>query len=111
VAMNRPSLEKFEAKMQPGGTVLINRTLIEIPHTRQDIQAIYAEITGRASELGSPRLANVVALGALVARVPIVGKDAAIEALKKELSGKKAALLDLNVKALAAGIEDVLQPA
>ena len=111
VAMNRPSLEKFEAKMQPGGTLLVNRTLIEIPHTRQDIQAIYSEITGRASELGNPRLANVVALGALVARVPIVGKDAAIEALKKELSGKKAALLDLNLKALAAGMEDVLQPA
>ena len=37
VAMNRPSLEKFEPKMQPGGLLLINKTLIEIPHTRTDI--------------------------------------------------------------------------
>jgi len=111
VAMNRPSLEKFEAKMQPGGFLLINRTLIEIPHTRTDIDAAYAQITGRASDLGNPRLANVVALGALIARVPVVGKAAAIEALKKELSGKKAALLALNLEALTAGMEDVLQPA
>ena len=38
VAMNRPSLEKFESKMQPGGHLLINKTLIEIPHTRTDIK-------------------------------------------------------------------------
>jgi 2-oxoglutarate ferredoxin oxidoreductase subunit gamma len=111
VAMNRPSLEKFEAKVQPGGFVLINRTLIEIPHSRQDIDAAYVEITGIASHLGNPKLANIVALGALIGRVPIVGKDAVVEGLRKELSGKKAALLDLNITALAAGQEAALQPA
>jgi 2-oxoglutarate ferredoxin oxidoreductase subunit gamma len=111
VAMNRPSLEKFEAKMQPGGFLLVNKTLIEIPHTRTDIDAAYVEITGLASELGNPRLANIVALGALIGRLPIVTSDSVIAGLKKELSGKKAALLDLNVKALAAGQEAALQPA
>ena len=111
VAMNRPSLEKFESKMQPGGFLLINRTLIEIPHTRQDIDVSYVEITGLAGELGNPRLANIVALGALIGRLPIVGRDAVLGALKKELSGKKAALLDLNVKALDAGAQAVVQPA
>jgi 2-oxoglutarate ferredoxin oxidoreductase subunit gamma len=111
VAMNRPSLEKFEPKMQPGGFLLINRTLIEIPHTRADVDVAYVDITGLAGEVGNPRLANIVALGALIARVPIVGRDAVIEGLKKELSGKKAALLDLNLKALAAGQEAALLPA
>jgi 2-oxoglutarate ferredoxin oxidoreductase subunit gamma len=111
VAMNRPSLEKFEPKVQPGGFVLINKTLIEIPHTRRDIDVAYVEITGLAGELGNPRLANVVALGALIGRLPIVGRDAVVEGLKKELSGKKAVLLDLNIKALAAGQEAALQPA
>jgi 2-oxoglutarate ferredoxin oxidoreductase subunit gamma len=103
VTMNRPSLEKFEPKMAKGGFLLINRTLIEISHTRQDIDVVYADITGMASKLGNPRLANVVALGALISKVPVVTKDAAITALKKELSGKKAALLDLNIQALEAG--------
>jgi len=105
VAMNRPSLEKFEPKMAPGGFLLVNRTLIEIDHTRTDIEAAYVEITGLAGSVGNPRLANIVALGALIARVPIVGRDTAVAALKKELSGKKAALLDLNLEALDAGAQ------
>jgi 2-oxoglutarate ferredoxin oxidoreductase subunit gamma len=107
VAMNRPSLEKFEPRMQAGGHLLINKTLIEIPHTRQDIEVAYVEITGLASELGNPRLANIVALGGLIGRIGLVGRDAVVEALRKELSGKKAALLDLNLKALDAGMQAV----
>jgi 2-oxoglutarate ferredoxin oxidoreductase subunit gamma len=111
VAMNRPSLEKFESKMQPKGFLLINRTLIEIPHTRQDIEAVYLEITGLAGKVGNPRLANIVALGGLISRVPIISKESVIEALKMELSGKKAALLQLNLQALDAGEKAALQPA
>jgi len=111
VAMNRPSLEKFESTMQPGGHLLINKTLIEIPHTRQDIDVTYLEITGLAGELGNPRMANIVALGGLIGRVGLVSRDAVIKALKKELSGKKAALLDLNLKALDAGQQAALLPA
>jgi 2-oxoglutarate ferredoxin oxidoreductase subunit gamma len=111
VAMNRPSLEKFEAKMQPGGHLLINKTLIEIPHTRQDVDATYLEITGLAGQLGNPRLANIVALGGLIGRVGLVSRDAVIKALEKELSGKKAALLGLNLKALDAGQQASLLPA
>ena len=108
VAMNRPSLEKFEPRVAAGGFLLVNRTLIEIDHTRTDIEAAYVDITGLAGLVGNPRLANIVALGALIARVPIVGKDTAVAALRKELSGKKAALLDLNLRALDAGAEAAL---
>lgn len=111
VTMNRPSLERFEPRMQPGGFLLVNRTLIEIPHTRSDIRAAYVDITGLASELGNPRLANIVALGALIGQVPIVSRESVVAGLQKELSGKKAALLDLNIKALTAGQEAALLPA
>ena len=107
VAMNRPSLEKYEPKMQVRGHLLINKTLIEIPHQRTDIDVTYAEITGLAGDLGNPRLANVVALGALIGRVGLVGRGAVVEALTKELAGKKAALLELNLKALDAGLQAV----
>ena len=111
VAMNRPSLEKFETKMQPKGLLLVNRTLIEIRHTRDDITAAYLEITGIAAKVGNPRLANIVALGALISLVPIVTRASVVEALRQELSGKKAALLDLNLKALEAGQDAALTPA
>jgi 2-oxoglutarate ferredoxin oxidoreductase subunit gamma len=97
--------------MQAGGHLLINKTLIEIPHTRQDIDVTYLEITGLAGDLGNSRLANVVALGGLIGRLGLVSRDAVIQALEKELSGKKAALLDLNVKALDAGQQAALLPA
>jgi 2-oxoglutarate ferredoxin oxidoreductase subunit gamma len=109
VAMNRPSLEKFESKMHPKGFLLINRTLIEIPHTRQDIEAAYLDITGIAGKVGNPRLANIVALGGLISRLPIVSKTSVVEALRMELAGKKAALLDLNLQALDAGETAALQ--
>jgi 2-oxoglutarate ferredoxin oxidoreductase subunit gamma len=104
VVMNRPSLEKFEPKVVPGGFMLVNRTLIEIPPTRTDIEVASLELTGMAGTLGNPRLANIVALGGLIARVPVVSKAAAIEALQMELKGKKAALLPLNLQALEAGM-------
>ncbi len=103
VTMNRPSLEKFEAKMQPKGFLLVNRTLIEIQHTRTDITAAYLDITGIAAKIGNPRLANIVALGGLISLVPLVTKASAVEALRRELSEKKAALLDLNLQAFEAG--------
>ena len=57
--------------------------------------------------VGNPRLANVVALGALIGRIGLVGRRAVVEALSKELAGKKAALLELNLKALEAGMQAV----
>jgi 2-oxoglutarate ferredoxin oxidoreductase subunit gamma len=75
VAMNRPSLEKFEPKIQPKGFLLINKTLIDVAHTRQDVEVVYLEITGIAAKLGNPRLANIVALGGLIALVPIVSNS------------------------------------
>ena len=109
VAMNRPSLEKFESKVRPGGFVLINKSLIEISHTRTDIEAAYLEVTNLAAQMGNTRLANIVALGGLIARGPVVSKAAAIEALQMELKGKKAALLQLNLQALETGMAGELQ--
>jgi 2-oxoglutarate ferredoxin oxidoreductase subunit gamma len=111
VVMNRPSLEKFEPKMQPNGFLLINSTLIDIRHTRSDVEAAYLDITGIAAQVGNPRLANIVALGGLISRVPMVGKESVIAALTMELSGKKAALLPLNLQALELGQKAALQPA
>jgi 2-oxoglutarate ferredoxin oxidoreductase subunit gamma len=111
VTMNRPSLEKFEPRLQPGGHLFINKTLIEIPHSRQDVSVTYLEMTGIAGELGNPRLANIVALGGLVGRVGLVSREAVVAALNKELSGRKATLLDLNLKALDLGMQAVMQPA
>lgn len=105
IAMNRPSLEKFEPLMESGGTLLYNKTLIEITPKRDDINVIAAEVTKTANELGNVKLSNIVALGSLIAKNPVVKEELVIEALKEILVGKKAKLLDLNLKALKKGKE------
>ena len=59
-----PVAGEIRAEDAAGGHLLINRTLIEIPHTRADIKVAYVDITGMAGDSGNPRLANIVALGA-----------------------------------------------
>ena len=61
VAMNRPSLEKFEVDIKPNGILLYNKTLIEVAPKRTDVQIKAVNVTGIASELGNVKLANVVA--------------------------------------------------
>lgn len=107
VAMNRPSMEKFENDVKPNGVLLYNKTLIEVEPKRKDIKIFPVNVTGIASELGNVKLANVVALGALIKATGLIKKDSAIAALKYELTGKKAALLDINFKALDAGEQAV----
>ena len=103
VAMNRQSLEKFEPLMAEHGFLLFNRTLIEIDPKRDDIKTSQVEVTQIASDLGNVKLANVVALGALIKQTPIVKRETIIQAMKEQLTGKKAALLKPNIRALEAG--------
>lgn len=110
IAMNRPSLEKFESECKPNATFIYNESLIEVKPTRSDIKPIPVRATELADKLGNTKLANIVALGTLVASVPVVTKESVVEALKHTLTGKKAALLDLNLKALEEGMKAVAQP-
>ena len=102
VAMNRPSLEKFAPVVKPSGVVLINTSLIPIEAGRDDVDVIKVPVTNIAKELGNVRAANVVALGAFVARSRIVGFDTLRHCVKEEFASKKD-FLSLNVEALEAG--------
>jgi 2-oxoisovalerate ferredoxin oxidoreductase beta subunit len=66
IAMNRPSLEKFEAEMQPGGVLIYDSSLIDVEPSRDDVKAIAVPATKIADGLGSGRVANVVMVGALM---------------------------------------------
>ena len=105
VAMNRPSLEKFAKMIKPKGVILINSSLISINSGRDDVVELIIPVTDIAKELGEIRAANIVALGAFVARSGIVGFDQIISAVKEEFS-KKEKFIPLNVKALEKGKQE-----
>lgn len=106
VAMNRPSLDKFEAHVKPGGVLVINSSLIDRKAERTDIQVVYCDANRIAESVGNPKGANVAILGALLQKAPVVDDDKMSEAIRIELGERKAKFLPGNMKALQAGKED-----
>ena len=106
VAMNLPSLIKFEDKVKPGGLLVVNKSLIDREVERTDIQVVYCDANRIAEEVGNPKGANVAILGALMAKAPVVSEDKMSEAIRIELGERKAKFLPGNMKAYEAGMTD-----
>ena len=105
VAMNLPSLDKFENKVRPGGVLVINSSIIERKSTRDDITVVYCDAMKIAEDVGNPKGANVAILGALMEKMPIVSVDKMMEAIRIELGERKLRFLEGNKKDLVAGME------
>ena len=105
IAMNLPSLDKFESKVKPGGLLVVNSSLIERKVEREDVQVVYCDATRIAEEVGNPKGANVAILGALLAKENMVDTDKMVEAIRIELGERKLKFLEGNKKALFAGME------
>ncbi|MBQ1889398.1 MAG: 2-oxoacid:acceptor oxidoreductase family protein [Selenomonas sp.] len=103
VAMNRPSLDKFECKVKPGGVLVINSSIIDRKAERDDIKVVYCDAQRIAEDIKNPKGANVAILGSLMAAEPIVSDELMAEAIRIELGERKAKFLPGNMKALEAG--------
>ena len=104
VVMNRPSLIKFEPVVQPGGIAFINSSIVPDKVTRDDIRAIYVPCDAIAKELGNPKVANMVMLGAYVGATEALKVETIEEMIHEMFTGKKAKLVPLNLEALHRGI-------
>lgn len=105
VAMNRPSLEKFQKTVKPSGVIVYNSSLIDIKPERTDIRVIAVPANDIATELGNPKIANMVALGALIQSTGAVSLDDIMVSLKKVLPPHRHNLLPLNEQAIKRGME------
>ncbi len=104
IAMNQPSAVKFQHHIQSGGLFFLNSSLIEAEIVRGDIEIVRVPANKIADEMGGPRAANMVMLGAFTKKSGVVGLDNVLQALKYTLSSKKK-LIDINEKALIRGYE------
>lgn len=102
VAMNLPSLDKFEETIQSGGLLLINSSLIERNSKRTDIKICKVPANEIANDLGNSKVANMVMLGALVAVTGAVSPDSVLHAFGKMFANKPG-LLSINEEALKRG--------
>jgi 2-oxoglutarate ferredoxin oxidoreductase subunit gamma len=104
VAMNLPSLEKFEPDIRSGGLLLINSSLIDRGAERDDLTVIEVPANEMATELGNPRGANMVALGAYLGATDAVSLEE-IENVIRETFAAKPAVIEVNIEALHKGYE------
>ncbi|MBQ9662828.1 MAG: 2-oxoacid:acceptor oxidoreductase family protein [Oscillospiraceae bacterium] len=105
VAMNLPSLDKFESVVKPGGLLVINSSIIERKASRDDIQVVYCDTMKLAEQVNNPKGANVAILGAMLEKNPVVSIDKMVEAIRIELGERKLRFLEGNKNALLAGME------
>ena len=106
VAMNLPSLDKYEDAVVPGGTIFVDSTLIERKVNRTDVTVHYIPATGLANENGMPTLANMIIVGKIMGEMSEFNKESIDKALSKVISARHADMLDFNLKALNLGREN-----
>ena len=108
IALNAPSFERFEEKIKPNGIMIVNSSLVKSKPKRNDITYKYIPITEIAHKSGSEKSANIVSLGAFIKTFPIVKKNSIMSVMKEKLTGKKAQMLESNIKALEEGFSAVV---
>ncbi len=105
IAMNLPSLDKFEPTVKPGGLIVVNSSIIDRKVERDDVKVVYCDANGIAESVKNPKGANVAILGAMMgADTESVSEEKMIEAIKIELGEKKMRFLEGNKAALSAGM-------
>jgi 2-oxoglutarate ferredoxin oxidoreductase subunit gamma len=109
IALNPPSLAKFEPLLAQGGLLIVNATLIEAEPQRTDIEVAAIPCTALARAGGDDRFVSIVALGGLIARRPIIGRETLRQALIDVLGTKRPEMIEANFGAFGSGYEAALE--
>ncbi|MFN2197022.1 MAG: 2-oxoacid:acceptor oxidoreductase family protein [Anaerolineales bacterium] len=108
IALNLPSADKYEPLVAPGGVLIGNQSLINRPFTRDGIVSVLIPANEIAEKIGDRRLTNMVAIGALLALLPVLPLQNVEQALEDHLPERHKRLLPANFEALQAGFDAAL---
>ena len=103
IAMNGPSLKRFEPLCRPDALVLVNSSQALEKVSRSDLRAYYIPSMEEAGRLGNFKVANMVMLGAYIRATRALRVDTIEKMLSRIFTGPKAHLVELNIRALQAG--------
>jgi 2-oxoglutarate ferredoxin oxidoreductase subunit gamma len=108
VAMNAPSLDKFEPTVVEKGLVFNNASLIEQKLSRSDLVEVRVPTVQLAQEVGSERVINMVMIGALCARTGLLSLEECSQGMQAALKGKEK-FFELNRKGIERGFSFVAE--
>ncbi len=100
LVLDEASFNDYASRVKPGGTLIVNSSMVSQRSARTDITVVEAPFTAIATEVGSARSSNMVALGTVAKTLSIIDLDDLRQIVRARM---KPALVDLNVKALEAG--------
>ena len=105
IALNLPSFDKYEEMLAPGGTLVVNQSMVDRGAKRTDINVILVPCNEIAEEIGDKKLLNMVAVGALLTALPQISVKDVEKALEGHLPARHKHLLPKNYEALKRGFE------
>lgn len=103
IAMNLPSLDKYEDSVVKGGLIVVDSTMVERKVNRTDVEVIYIPATKLAQENNIPTLANMIIAGKVMDALKTSDEEAIRPVLQKIISSRHADMFDLNLNALKIG--------
>ena len=105
VAMNLPSLDRFEDSVVPGGMIFYDSSLVERPVKRSDVVAYPIPATKLAGENGFSTLANMILVGKILQALGEFDEEKVLNTLNKVIPPKRAEMIEANMKAMKLGVE------
>jgi 2-oxoglutarate ferredoxin oxidoreductase subunit gamma len=103
VVLSPPALAKFEPRMEKGGLMFYESTLIPTKPTRSDVTLIDIPAARLANEAGLDGYANALIVGHVMKKTGICDMDIGKRAIEKTISERRAADIDKNIKAMEIG--------
>jgi 2-oxoglutarate ferredoxin oxidoreductase subunit gamma len=103
IAMNLPSLDKYEPMVKAGGLLVVNSSIIPRAVGRTDIRSVLIPASKIAEGLGDKRMTNMVMLGGLIANLGVLPLEAIEKAFADHAPAKLQKLLAKNVEAMRQG--------
>jgi 2-oxoglutarate ferredoxin oxidoreductase subunit gamma len=103
IALNLPSFDKYEEVLAPGGTLIVNQSMVDRGAKRPDINVILVPCNEIAETIGDKKLMNMVAIGALLTALPEISVKDIEKALEAHLPARHKHLLPKNYEALKRG--------
>lgn len=105
IIMNRPSLDRFEGKIKPNGTLIINSSMVDRPPVRDDLVIFTLPVNQIADEMGNANAANMILLGACLRKTKVVPVDEIMDLFEIIFKGKKESVIQKNREAFLIGVE------
>ncbi len=107
IALNQQSLDKFESRVKPGGTLIYDPNGISTPPTRKDIAVYAVKATDEATAMNNSKTFNMIVLGAFLKIKPIVEMENVVKGLQKSLPERHHNLIPMNEEAIKRGMQIV----